>query len=104
MINNGEVQMKKNNKPSMGKAFLPLIIIPITGIIDIILVVSGFIIDKAVYDPKPDVPSFMFPAFTIIFAIIAIVISIIALIVMIILIAVGISKARKAGSAADPLQ
>ena len=82
-------------QPTIGRALLPLIMIPITVIIDIILVVVGFIIDKAVYEPKPDVPSFMFPFFTIVFAFIALVISIIALIIMIILICIGISKVKK---------
>jgi hypothetical protein len=83
-------------QPTIGRALLPLIMIPITVIIDIILLVVGFIIDKAVYEPKPDVPSFMFPFFTIVFGFIALVVSIIALIIMIVLICVGLSKVRRA--------
>lgn len=82
--------------PTIGRALLPLIIIPITAIIDIALIVAGIAIDNSMYNPLPDRPGFPFPAITIVFMLIGAVISIIALIVMIILIAVGLSKANKA--------
>ena len=86
--------MKK--QPTVGRALLPLIILPITLIIDIALVVVGYSIDSLMYHPPEDVGSFMVPAVTIICMLIAAVISIIALILMIVLIAVGLSKVRKA--------
>ena len=78
----------------MAKAFIPLIMIPITIILDIVLVCVGYYIDSSIYDPKPDVGSFMVPAFTIIFGIIAAILSVISLIVMIILIIVRIRRAK----------
>lgn len=81
---------------SIAKVLRPLIILPVTVIVDIALVTGGFWLDKMSYTPPPDVASFMFPVFTIIFMIIAAIISIIALIVMIILLAVRISGYRKA--------
>ncbi len=86
--------MKK--QPTVGRALLPLMILPITLITDIALVAAGYMIDSMMYDPPADTGSFMIPAVTIICMLIAAVISVIALIVMIILIAVGLSKVRKA--------
>ena len=57
--------MKK--PPTVGRALLPLIIIPIIAVIDIALIVAGVAIDNAMYNPPPDRPGFPFPAITIIF-------------------------------------
>lgn len=84
------------DQPTVGRALLPLIILPITLIIDIALVVVGYSIDSLMYNPPADTGSFMVPAVTIICMLIAAVISVIALILMIVLIAVGLSKVRKA--------
>jgi len=89
--------MKK--PPTVGRALLPLIIIPIIAVIDIALIVAGVAIDNAMYNPPPDRPGFPFPAITIIFMLIGAGISIIALIVMIVLIVVGLSKVNKAKKA-----
>ena len=86
--------MKK--PPTVGRALLPLIIIPIIAVIDIALIVAGVAIDNAMYNPPPDRPGFPFPAITIIFMLIGAGISIIALIVMIV---VGLSKVNKAKKA-----
>ncbi len=86
--------MKK--QPTIGRALRPLIILPITAVIDIILIVAGVAIDNAMYNPPADRPGFPFPAITIIFMIIGAAISLIALIVMIVLIAVRLSKVSKA--------
>ncbi len=83
-------------QPTVGRALLPLIIIPITAIIDVGLIVAGVAIDNAMYNPPPDTPGFPFPAITIIFMLIGAVISIIAFIVMIVLIIVGLVKVKKA--------
>lgn len=86
--------MKK--QPTVGRALMPLIIIPIMAFIDIILIVAGVAIDNAMYNPPPDRPGFPFPAITLIFMFIGAVITIIALIVMIVLIAVRLSRVKKA--------
>ncbi|MCR5688593.1 MAG: hypothetical protein K6G58_11295 [Lachnospiraceae bacterium] len=89
--------MADNSKKQLtvGRALLPLIIIPIMALADIGLVALGYAMDSAAYSPPADTPSFMFPAFTLLFMIIAAALSLIALIVMIILIAVRLSKARR---------
>ena len=84
---------------SIAKALRPLIILPIIVIIDIALVAAGFWLDKMSYNPPPDVASFMFPVFTLLFMIVAAIVSFIALIVMIVLLAVRISRYRKAKKA-----
>ena len=58
------------------------------------MVVAGYMIDSAIYNPRPDTPSFILPVFTVIFGIIAAIISFIALIVMIILIIRAIKKEK----------
>ena len=89
--------MNKSTKPlTLGRALTPLIIFPITAIVDIILLATGAAIDSAMYNPQPDMPGFMFPAVTIVFILIGAVISLIALIVMIVLLSVNLSKYNKA--------
>ena len=85
-----------NNTTSIAKALRPLIILPITLVVDIALVAAGYWLDKMSYNPPPDVASFMFPVFTLLFMIVAAVISFVALIVMIVLLAVRISRYQKA--------
>ncbi len=68
-------RMKK--QPTVGRALMPLIIIPIMAFIDIILIVAGVAIDNAMYNPPPDRPGFPFPAITFIFMFIGAVITII---------------------------
>ena len=87
---------KAPKQPTVGRALLPLIIIPITIVIDFLLADIGYAIDKAMYNPPADMPSFMIPVFTLIMILVAGVVSIIALIVMIILIVRGLSKVSKA--------
>lgn len=86
---------------SVSKVLRPLIILPVTIIVDIGLVVLGYFIDKSVYNPPTDTPSFMFPAFTLILMIIAAIISFIALVVMIVLIIVRLSKYSKTQNSLD---
>ena len=97
------MDMNDKKQPTVGRALMPLIIIPITLIIDIALIAVGFGIDGAIYNPPPSTPSFMVPAFTIICMLIAAGISIIALIVMIILIVSGLSKVKKSRSQSDEI-
>ena len=85
-----------NKTTSIAKVLRPLIILPIALVIDIALGAAGYWLDKMSYNPPPDVASFMFPVFTLLFMIVAAVISFVALIVMIVLLAVGISRYRKA--------
>ena len=88
--------MEEERKPTILGALKALVIIPITIIVDLILIRAGYSIDSAMYDPPPGTPGFMFPAITVLATLIAIVISIIMLIVMIVLLIIGINKAVKA--------
>ncbi len=88
--------MKEKKRPTKAGAFKVLFIIPVTLIIDAILIRIGYSLDSAMYAPKPDMPGFMVPVFTMLSMLIAIVISIIMFIVMIVLLITGLKKADKA--------
>ncbi len=87
---------EKKKQPTILGAFKVLIIIPITLIIDAVIIRIGYYLDSAMYDPKPDVPGFMFPAITIFAMLVAIVISIIMFIVMVVLLIIRINRVAKA--------
>ncbi len=88
--------MDEEKKPTILGAFKVLVIIPITLIIDAVLIRIGYTLDSAMYEPSPDTPGFMFPAITILALLIAAVISLIMFIVMIVLLIIRINRAVKA--------
>lgn len=89
--------MDTENRPTILGAFKVLIIIPITLLIDGVLISIGIHLDSAMYEPRPDTPGFMFPAITLLAIMISALISIIMFIVMIVLLTIRINKAVKAG-------
>ncbi len=93
--------MNEDKQPTILGAFKVLVIIPITLVIDAVLIRLGYALDSAMYNPPPDTPGFMFPALTILAMLIAAVISIIMFVVMIVLLIIRINKALKAAEEND---
>ncbi len=85
--------MDNENRPTILGVFKVLIIIPVTLLIDGVLISVGYHLDSAMYEPRPDTPGFMFPAITLLAILIAAVISIIMFIIMIVLLIIRINKA-----------